>query len=193
MTEINEYKAGWRKIFLVLLLVALSGPWYFDRVNVPPAYPCSSGIRLDDDFCGLPGSGLVIVPFAFGGLFNAAKELFTTSVDFATGLRIFLYSLLLWLILLPFLSTLFVMWRPENRRGQIVHMIILGAATVSTGLFLSLPSFSRLHWALWGPWFYLCLALSMLLLELLAFWEGDTPQHADLEGSDTLAERLSNR
>lgn len=190
MTEINEYKTGWRIIFLVLLLVALSGPWYFDRVHVPPAYSCSSGIRLDDDFCGLPGSGLWIVPFAFGGLFNVARELLVSSRD--TGWPMILSGFLPLLILLPFPSTLFVMWRPENRRGQTVHMTLLGVAAVSTGLFLSLPSFSRLHWALWGPWFYLCLALSMLLLELLAFWEGGTPQHGDLKESDALAERPSN-
>lgn len=188
----NEYKSSWRKLFLVLLLVALGGPWYFDRVAVPGPYACSSGVRLDDNFCGLPGMGLVIVPFAFGGLFNAASGLFATSLDFATWSRLFLSTLLLWLILLPFLSILFVMWRAENRRGQLFHIIVLGLAAVSTGLFLSLPSFSRLHWALWGPWFYMCLALSMLLLELLAFWESRIPQHADLEQSDALAERLSN-
>lgn len=190
MTEINEYKAGWRKIFLVLLLVALIGPWYFDRVHVPPAYPCSSGIRLDEDFCGLPGSGLWIVPFAFGGVFNVARELIASSGD--TSWLMVLSGFLPLLILLPFFSLLLAMWRPQNRRGQIFHMIIVGVAAVSTGLFLSLPSFSRLHWALWGPWFYLCLALSMLLLESLAFWEGGLPQHINLEESDVLAERPSN-
>lgn len=99
MTKINEYKAGWRTIFLVLLLVALSGPWYFDRVHVPSAYPCSSGIRLDDDFCGLPGTGLWIVPFAFGGLFNVARELLASSGD--TGWPMVLSGFLPLLILLP--------------------------------------------------------------------------------------------
>ncbi|HRQ36628.1 MAG TPA: hypothetical protein PLD25_01795 [Chloroflexota bacterium] len=179
MTEINEYKAGWRIIFLVLLLVALSGPWYFDRVSVPGQYACSSGIRLDENFCGLPGSGLAIVPFAFGGLFNTARELLAAPTEFATWSRMLLFSLLLWLILLPFLSTLFVMWRPENRRGQMIHMIMLGVAAISAGVFLSLPYFSRLHWALWGPWFYICLALSMLLFELLAFWENGATLRRD--------------
>lgn len=186
MTEINEYKAGWRVIFLVLLLVALSGPWYFDRVSVPSPYACSSGVRLDEVFCGLPGSGLRIVPYAFGGLFNMIREVFAPSRDVVTALHMVLVGSLPLLILLPFPSILFVMWRSENRRGQFLHLLILGVAAVSTGLFLMLPAFSRLHWALWGPWFYLCLALSLLLFESLAFWESGHPDPQAAAGVPTV-------
>jgi hypothetical protein len=174
MSWINKRQRSWRIIALVLMGIALSGPWYFDRISVPSPHACSSGVRLDEDFCGLPGSGLWIVPYAFGGLFNAARDLLATSIDFANWLRTFLFSLLSLLILLPFLSILFVMGRPENRRSHLFHLLNLGVAAVSTGLFLSsLPDFSRLHWALWGPWFYMSLALSMLLCESLALWESD--------------------
>lgn len=167
----SEYKNGWRVIFLLLLLVALSGPWYFDRISVPSPYACSSAVRLDDDFCGIPGSGLWIVLFAFGGVFNAAKALLAAPLDVVTWGRGFLFSLLLWLVLLPFLSILFVMWRAENRRRQLFHIVILGLGAVAAGIILGLVSFSRLHWALWGSWFYIGLALSMLLFESLALWE----------------------
>ena len=176
--SINEHKNSYRKLFLFLLLVALSGPWYFDRVSVPMPYACSSAVRLDEDFCGIPSSGLRGVLFAFGGLFYAARELLAASMDSANWLRNFLVSLLLLLlILLPFFSTLFAMRPAENRRRQLFHMLILGVVAVGAGLFVSLPTISRLHWMLWGPLLYTCLVLSMLLLESLALWESRHPAY----------------
>ena len=55
---INEHKNGWRVALLVVVLVAIMGPWTFDPINVPSEYPCQAPyIRLDDDFCGTPLPG----------------------------------------------------------------------------------------------------------------------------------------
>jgi hypothetical protein len=59
MSWINEHKSVGRVAVLMLLLVAMMGPWTFDLINVPAEYPCSApNIRLDDDFCGTPLPGI---------------------------------------------------------------------------------------------------------------------------------------
>jgi hypothetical protein len=61
MVWTNEYKKVWRVAVLVLLLVAIMGPWTFDRIHVPSEYSCSSPyIRLEGDFCGIPLRGITV-------------------------------------------------------------------------------------------------------------------------------------
>jgi hypothetical protein len=56
---LNEGKRIWRVITLAVLLLAILGPWAFDRTNVPAEFPCTGPhIRLEGDFCGIPMSGL---------------------------------------------------------------------------------------------------------------------------------------
>jgi hypothetical protein len=59
LSWLNERRRIWRVIALAALLLAILGPWAFDRTNVPAEYPCTRPhIRLEGDFCGLPLSGL---------------------------------------------------------------------------------------------------------------------------------------
>ena len=172
MSWIDEDKRNWRRLFLVLLLVAIGGPWFFNNTNVPE--PFCPGIWLDENFCGTTAPGLQIFLVAFGGLFSAGRGLLTQSMDFAAWSRLFLSSLLL-LLLLPFLTTLFVIRRVDHRRWHLCHVLALGLAAAGAGLLMGLPGFSRPHWMLWGPLLYICLAIGMLLWEALVFYDEREP------------------
>jgi hypothetical protein len=95
MSWINKHKRVWRVAILVLLLVAIMGPWTFDRINVPSEYPCSTpNIRLEGDFCGTPMSGIWIFSWMVGGFINAGVGLVTSALGFTEWAREFLFSLL---------------------------------------------------------------------------------------------------
>ncbi len=76
MSWINKHKRVWRVAILVLLLVAIMGPWTFDRINVPSEYPCS--VRLEGDFCGTPMSGIWIFSWIIGGYRTPPYKTFNT-------------------------------------------------------------------------------------------------------------------
>ncbi len=71
MIWMNEYKRALRVALLILLLVAIAGPWAYDRVNVPAEYPCTAPfVRLEGDFCGSPLSGAWVLFTITGALAN---------------------------------------------------------------------------------------------------------------------------
>jgi hypothetical protein len=170
MSWINKHKRVWRVAILVLLLVAIMGPWTFDRIHVPSEYPCSApNIRLEGDFCGTPMSGIWIFSWIIGGFINTGVGLVTGATVFADRggefLREFLFIMVLLLLVLPFFSTLLLILRGDRRRRQMFHVAAWDLAA-GAGL-LGTSSFSRLHWALWGIWLYIGLAVSALILEVL--------------------------
>jgi len=128
----------------VLLPVAIMGPWVFDRISVPSEYACTPNVRLEGDFCGIPMPGIWIL-FVFGS-----------------------FSPLLPLpIVLPFISTLLLIWSGERRRWQVFHVIAWGLAAIFSGALLVMSRRSGLDAALWGVWLYVGLAASALMLEVL--------------------------
>jgi hypothetical protein len=171
MSWINEHKRVWRVAILVSLLVAIMGPWTFDRINVPSEYPCSApNIRLEGDFCGVPMSGIWIFFWIIGGVINTGVGLVTGATGFADRggefLREFLVITVLLLLVLPFFSTLLLIVRGDRRRRQVFNVAAWGLAA-GAGLLLGATGFSRLHWALWGIWLYIGLTASALILEVL--------------------------
>jgi hypothetical protein len=168
---------------LLLLLVALMGPWAFDRVNVPAEYPCSPPfIRLEGDFCGSPISGMRAFFWMVAGFIGMV-------VGFVTGARSFadsagnlpgvLFSLMiLFLLLSPFISTLRLMRGGATRRGQVYHVAVLGLAVLSSGLLLVSFDSAWPLWAVWGLWLYVGLAASALMLETIVLIAERTASHA---------------
>jgi hypothetical protein len=156
---------------LVLLLVAMMGPWTFDKSFVTPDYVCggSFSYRLDDNFCGQPVSILSVFSLFAGFLQEMIVE---QEMLGAEPLRISLMSLLLILLLLPFFSMLLLLL--GSGRWRLYHAMAWGLAAVAGLIFLSLFGFSRSHWALWGAWLYIGLTSGMLLLEALAPLESST-------------------
>jgi hypothetical protein len=169
MDWFHKNKRRWRIAFLILLTLAVSGPWAFDLIHVPSQYACSPPhVRLNGDFCGIPISvigNFTIILFPIIGSVGAG--LFTGKVGLGTLLTAFFLPLL---PLLPFLTTLFLILGKDRQQRHIFQLAALGLVAAFS-LFYGLGSILRPHSALrvWGLWLYLSLTISMLFLELLVF------------------------
>ena len=172
MSWINKNKKVLRVIILALLGVAFIGPWTFDLINVPSEYSCSApNIRLYGDFCGVPLSGIRILYWMVSGFIYAIKALGTGSMLFYDWARELLFSLLLFLILLPFFSTLLLILRGDSRRLQIFNVVTLSLA-LGLCLLLGFSNYPKLFWVLWGVWLYIGVAAAALVLEILVLVAG---------------------
>ena len=172
MSWINKHKKVWRVMVLLLLGTAIIGPWFFDVIHVPSEYSCSApNIRLKDDFCGLPLSGIRILYWMVSGFIYTFKALVTGTMVFYDWAREFIFSLFLFLILLPFFSTLLLILRGDRRRLQTFNVVTLSLA-LGLCLFLGLSNYPRLFWVLWGLWLYIAAAAAALVLEILGLTAG---------------------
>lgn len=154
---------------LLLLLVAIMGPWWFDRILVPSQYTCSApNVRLEGDFCGMPVSGTWMPAAVVGGLVPMVAELLTGTRVFSDRIREFAFGLLALLPLLPFFSSLLMILGRHHHRRQVFHIIVLGLAG-SFALFVGTAVFSRFWWILWGLWLYIGVIASGFVLEVLTF------------------------
>ena len=175
MLWINEHKNVWRVAILVVVLVAIMGPWTFDLIWVPSEYSCSAPfIRLDNDFCGTPLPGIWLFRWMASGFVYASAGLVTGAMVFIEWAREFLFSLLLFLLVLPFFSTLLLILRGDRRRRQVFNVAAWGLAT-GIGLLIGMSSYPKLFWVLWGIWLYIGLAASALILEVLTLAAGRRP------------------
>jgi hypothetical protein len=176
MSWINNHKSGWRLAVLVLLLVAIIGPWTFDRILVPSEYRCSAPfVRLEGDYCGKPLSGMWVFALLAGGLLNTGVRLITGAIAFTDLVSearfVLLAGLILFLLTLPAFSSLFFILGGDRQRRQVFHVAAWGLAAAA-GLLLGVSGFSRLHGAVWGFWLYTGLATSALILEGLLLARG---------------------
>ena len=162
---------------MVLVAVAIIGPWTLDRINVPAEYECSPpNIRLEGDFCGLPLSGTWFLRWIAYGLIYASAGLVTGALTLGEWARMFLTSLILFLLVLPVFTTLLLILRGEGRRRQVFSAAAWGVAA-GVGLVIGLSSYPRLFWVVWGIWLHIGVAVGALILEVgtLAVGRGSDP------------------
>jgi hypothetical protein len=172
---INEHKTVWRVAILALVLVAFMGPWVFDRIWVPSEYTCSAPfIRLDGDFCGVPLSGIWLFRWMAGGLIDASREFVTGEMGFIDWGRDLLFSLILFLLVLPVFSVLLLILRGDRRRQQAFTVVAWGLGA-GIALWIAMSEYPRPFWALWGIWLYIGLAAGALILEVLTLAAGTSP------------------
>ncbi len=151
---------------LLLIVLALLGPWMYDSVNVPAEYACDKPfIRLDGDFCGIPLSGIQFFNWFAVGFFVILFQLITGTfsgrvLEFAAGLSI--------LPLLPFLTTAVLIWKVETRRLRTINLIAWALAFLLT-LLVFYFQIQDQAFRLWGLWLYVLVAFGMLAVEFLAF------------------------
>jgi hypothetical protein len=158
MSWIHEKQRLWRPVALLLLLVAIAGPWGFDRIHVPSPYPCSAPyVRLDENFCGRP---LSLAWTLQGGSFSNLGSMLRSLATYPLTALIFLP-------LLPFISTMLLLLPGERRHARAMQVVVLGLVGVGILALLLLPPW-RGHWALWGIWLYSGVIAALLLLEILA-------------------------
>ena len=122
---------------LILFVVALLGPWTFDVINVPAEYECSA------PFIRLNGDfcGTVMSGLWVGGL----------SI----------------LPLIPFFTTLLLLWKKDARRFRTTHLIAWVLALIlAVVIFIGQTNDPIIR--LWGLWLYILLAVGAILIEYLA-------------------------
>jgi len=172
MSWINEHKNIGRVAVLMLLLVAMMGPWTYTADGVPPAEWCRDpNILLENRRCVRLVSGatvLTFMPLAFlwmcVGLVTEETVLADRAREF---LGVFLFTMRLFLLVLPFFSTLLLVRGRDSRRLRVFHLMAWGLAAVLS--LLPVVSDSVLHSGrFWGIWLYTGLAASVLTLEMFA-------------------------
>ena len=165
MSWIVEHKRVWRVVILGLLLMAIAGPWTFDRIYVPSEYSCD--VRLEGDYCGIPLSGMWIIWAVVAEFIHLVGGLVMGATASAELGRLFLIILGALLLLLPFFSTLVLTLPGERQRLQKFHVAVWGLAA-AVGLWLLLSASEWPQRQLWGLWLYIALAPSVLILEVVA-------------------------
>jgi len=167
MSWISEHKTVWRVVILAVVLVAIMGPWTFDLISVPSEYTCSApNFRLDNDFCGMPLPGIRLFRWMVNGFVYASAGLVRGAMVFVEWARELLFSLLLFLLVLPLFSTLLLILRGDRRRRQVFNVAAWGLAA-GIGLLIRMSRYPKLFWVVWGLWLYIGLAASALILEVL--------------------------
>jgi hypothetical protein len=172
MSWVSEHQLTWRMALLVLMVVAIIGPWSFDRVYVPTEFECEPPhLRLEGDFCGFPLSGIRLFSWLVSALFSIPVGLINGEYAFSERMREFLFSWLLLIPLLPVFSTLLLVLRGNSPSRQILNISALILAIV-VSLYFRLVNYPEIVLALWGLWLYIGLAVSALVLELYVFLDG---------------------
>ena len=80
---------------------------------------------------------------------------------------VFLFVVFLVLLVLPFFTTLLLIWRGHRRRLRVLHLIAWTLAALLS-LLLALSMEPELRSAMWGTWLYVGVAGVALALELRA-------------------------
>lgn len=142
-----------RWMLIPLFILALLGPWSFDRIHVPAQFACEPpNIRLYGDFCGMPFSGFQIAAWTTGGIFDIAFRQTSTLAGLqARGPELFAATAVLFVLGLaglPLISTPLVNLH-NRRRTQVVHLIALSLALLAS-LFALVFQFRSLRLAAWG-------------------------------------------
>jgi hypothetical protein len=176
MLWIDGHKNVWRVAVLLLLLVAMMGPWNFELINVPSEYSCSAPfVRLDEDFCGTPAPGIGILLGLVGQFIHASAELATGTMGLAEWARWAVFGLFLFPLLLPLFSTL-LLSVSGDRRGRQAFNVAAWSLASGAVLLIGVSWRSRLFWAAWGFWLYIGVAASALILEVLTLAAGRRPR-----------------
>ncbi len=164
MSWINKHKRVWGMIILVLLLVAIVGPWNFDLINVPSEYQCTEPfIRLKGDYCGVPLSGTWMLAALVGALVNLIMGLVTgASVNLLFAFLSILSTLFLFL---PMFSILLLILPGDRQNHRVFHVAVWGLAVVSSLRCMFLSSQRALPMGqLWGLWLYIGLVSGVLII-----------------------------
>ena len=183
MRWISEHKTAWRAALLILLVVAVIGPWTYTADGVPPPEWCDEpNILLESGRCVRLVSGTRVLTFMVNVFPEMSADLVTGETTFAGRGREFFFSFLLTLgsilVVLPVFSTLLLILGRSRRRLRVFQVAAWGVAEL-LALPLAVIDLSKLRFVVWGIWLYVALADVALTLELLAL----VGEQARLRGS----------
>ncbi|MGD2050733.1 MAG: hypothetical protein PVH03_14630 [Chloroflexota bacterium] len=177
ITWIYQHQNRWRAAILLLLLVAILGPWVYTSDGVPPAEWCEPPyILLESDRCVKLESGVTVFIFMVSVLFSMGPTLASGMIGSGEIFREFLFILFFFLLLLPFYSSLPLFLCRENRRLRLFNMATWGLALVPALLLATTGGSGLPFYFFWGIWLYIILATLALILELLLLQNNRKPQ-----------------
>ena len=170
MEKINRHKGVLRGAMLILLLVAMAGPWFFDDDGTPPAEWCHEpNMLLGNGSCVSLVSGVEIFSAMIVVSFSLIKQLAT---EVLTGrireyIILFVLDVLLLLLVQPIFSTLLLSYGEDRPRRRMYNRIAWALAVVIAGLLIAVSyRLSGLGVELWGVWLYFGVGVGMLVVEL---------------------------
>jgi hypothetical protein len=161
--------AGDNRVFirittLVLFTLSMLGPWMFERINVPAEYDCGKPyIRLESDFCGYPMPGFQVLPWFSVSFMEILVQM--SRGTFTGRARELLIGLAI-LPLLPFFSTLLLMWKKDSRRLRTINLVAWSLALIPP-LTIFILEINRQIVQLWGLWLYILVAVGAVIIEIL--------------------------
>jgi hypothetical protein len=170
MEWIIQHKGSLRRAALVLLLVAMVGPWFFSSDGTPPAEWCHKpNILLENGNCVNLVSGVEIYSFMISGSLSLIWQLVTEVITGRIREYIFMFLLDVFLLLLvqPIFSTLLLSYREDRPRRRRYNRIAWVLGVVIAGLLIGVSyRLSGLGVELWGVWLYFGVGAGMLVVEL---------------------------
>jgi len=173
MAWFHQSKNVVRGAVLILLLVAIVGPWAYSSDGAPPAEWCHDpNILLENERCVRLMSGIEVLTFMTSAFLSMNVQLAKGTLVLADRAREFLgvslFVVLLFLLVQPFFSTLLLIFGGDRPLRRMYHVATWGLAAVISGLLLVASCWSGLHTHLWGIWLYVGLAASVLAVEMSA-------------------------
>ncbi|MBN2148820.1 MAG: hypothetical protein JW726_15640 [Anaerolineales bacterium] len=163
---LQQNQRGWRSALVLLMLASTFGPWVLEALAVPEPNPCDSGVRLNQNTCGNPLSGMLIFPWGFLALFGSVARIMSGITSPAKGVGEMVFGLLLILVYVPILSMLVLALRPSPR-WRALHKATLFLA-LAGAFWLAIAGNPVAFWHLWGIWLYILLLGVGIALEFLS-------------------------
>lgn len=151
---------------LVCFVLALCGPWSYDKIDVPAEYECQAPfVRLYGDFCGLPISGLGILS-GLGNALGALAQPGTFGAAAAGNVgSIMLFAAGVLVILAP--SAGLIRRSVGRAGGQLrLHAALSLVALVVALTLLAAQTPALLQ--LWGLWLYAAVMMLVLAEDVAA-------------------------
>jgi hypothetical protein len=172
MSWINDQKNLWRGAVLVGLILAITGPWTYTSDGAPPPEWCRAPFFLmGNGRCVRSVPATEVVTFISGAFLTMSVGLVTGATVLPERAREYLgvsiFTLLLFLLILPIFTTLRMFWGGASQRMWRLHLAAWGlAAALSLATVVGDPGLRSGRF--WGVWLYIGLAASALLLEMIA-------------------------
>lgn len=167
MSWLNEHKRLFRFAFLLLFVVALVGPWFYEDDGVPPPQYCDERfVLVAEDRCATLISGVRVIGWLPLVLVSVPRMLFAGELRTWLSLP---YSIALTALIVPFLSNLRHLARDKALPARGSYRAILAIATLagtSWPLFIGYIDRPLTFPLFWGIWLYVATALVALAFEL---------------------------
>jgi hypothetical protein len=161
VSALVKYGQLWRVAALLLLLIAMFGPWTYERVDMPPSAPCTAPNvqAAGDPYCGIP----LPVFLELLGLFRLGAALWGGALSLNQWASL---TLLPFLLVLPIVMLSALMLRRRTVRRQTLFLIAWALAALAGAGYFYRGDY-RPYAPPWGMLLYIAVALAALLLELL--------------------------